>query len=30
MQKIIIVKKATTNAKPASWCPWFMDDGPQK
>ena len=30
MKKITVVKKATTNAKPASWCPWFMDEGPAK
>jgi hypothetical protein len=30
MKKIVVIKKAAPNAKPSSWCPWFMDDGPQK
>jgi hypothetical protein len=30
MKKIIVVKKATTNAKPANWCPWLMDETPSK
>lgn len=30
MKKITVVKKATTNAKPSNWCPWYMDEGPAK
>jgi hypothetical protein len=25
---IKIVKKATVNAKPQGWCPWYVDDFP--
>jgi hypothetical protein len=30
MKKIIVVKKAVVNAKPANWCPWLMEDAPSK
>lgn len=30
MKKIIVVKKATTNAKPSNWCPWLLDESPTK
>ncbi len=27
-QKIVIVKKATKDAKPQGWCPIYVDDFP--
>ena len=24
--KIKVIKKGTTQGKPSSWCPWWIDD----
>lgn len=24
--KIKVIKKGTTQGKPSSWCPWWVDD----